>query len=513
MEDNRLANAVQQVLPIGCIVKKSNTLVRTKILHTNGTVNHNRIIAALISTIKTGDEDFNKTHVIHIKSLIPEQTGINYYKNIKTICREVADTKVEIEGIDEDGEQAFGFYNYFTSVEYQKGYVTARFSPLLKPYLLQLRERFTEYYLIEYLSLPSIYSQRLYEILMSWSGLLNKPIKFDINELHELLGTPESLRENYKDFRVRVLEKALKHIEKHTELRFAYKPLKKGGEKSRTGKVYAIEFIIKNVAKIKHEKKEQQQIEQQKQQQVQQSFAELQQYIDNIDNTDKLARNRLWWDLFIKENQPKDFVLPPVPPVFRHLCQTMQHDKNFNLWFSGINCYIDTNGELIFDITEHNENSFNQQVAYIKTHFIKYIEEAIQQISPGLQYKFTHLAIHNMMYNYVLKNRLDKQKNSETVFDLLDKRPLSEQFELLKKYYPRESSDYSGAYKAFCLLRKKNELPSFKQLVLLINKFKEKPEWMKDGGKWIPSLKKWLELKPWATVADESNKIYREWED
>lgn len=502
-----LALAVQQVLPIGSIVKKSNSLIRTKVLLTNGTVNHNRIIAALISTIKTGDNDFNNVHVIHIKSIMAEQKGVNYYKSIKKICGEIADTKAEIEGIDKDGKQCFGFYPFFISIEYRDGYVQARFSPLLKPYLLQLREKFTEYYLIEYLSLSSIYSQRLYEVLMSWSGIQNKPIKIDINELHNLLNTPESLRDNYKNFRIKVLDTALKQITTKTELRFTYRPIKKGGENCKTGKVYAIEFVITNAAKIKHTGEEQQQIVEQNLQHVQSKFDEVKQHVEKIEEINATMHKgedaNIWFDLINKN--PDGFILPPVPDVWLQISNILQQqdEKSFNTWFGqdDFTPFIDKNGVLILDFTKYNNTGTNFD--YIITHFDKKIKDAIQLISPGLQYKITEDVIHRLKYEYVMSQKTAEQHQSESILDQVKKEPLKGQFELLKGFYPRKSDNYNGAYKVFCMLHQQKQLPTFYELVMLISKSKETHEWRKSDGKYIPGLKKWLESKPWATIASE----------
>jgi plasmid replication initiation protein len=92
------------------------------------------------------------------------------------------------------------------------------------------------------MSLPSIYSQRLYEVLKSWS---DKPeIEIEIEELHYMLDTPNSLRENFAYFRKRVLEQAHKDIVERegSSLRFNWEPIK-----ASRGKVIAIRFVFSEV--------------------------------------------------------------------------------------------------------------------------------------------------------------------------------------------------------------------------------------------------------------------------
>jgi plasmid replication initiation protein len=79
---------------------------------------------------------------------------------------------------------------------------------------------------MEFLLLPSTYSQRLFEVLKSWSSLPESVI--DLTDLFEMLDVPASLRANFKDFRRRVLEKAHKDITTQTGLRYQWEPIKQG---------------------------------------------------------------------------------------------------------------------------------------------------------------------------------------------------------------------------------------------------------------------------------------------
>ena len=75
------------------------------------------------------------------------------------------------------------------------------------------------------LDLLSIYSQRLFEILKSWS---DKPeVELTVLYLKTILEVPKSMK-NFAEFRRRVLEKAHNDITKYTSLRFEWEPIKKG---------------------------------------------------------------------------------------------------------------------------------------------------------------------------------------------------------------------------------------------------------------------------------------------
>ncbi len=226
--------AVQQLTLPGKLVKKHNELVRSKISITN--VDGSRILANLIACIRHDDVDFQDTYRIAPKDFMADTSGRGY-TTIKTVCRELAKATAEIEEPDPDGPHPIlSIYTFFSSITYRKGIISARFNAEMKPLLLDLRRCFTQYNLMEYLTLSSIYSQRIFEFLKSWD---DKPEKIiPVAELNEMLNTPESFRANFKELRRWVLEKAHKDITTKTTLSYEWEPVKQGRA------VVAVRFIF-----------------------------------------------------------------------------------------------------------------------------------------------------------------------------------------------------------------------------------------------------------------------------
>lgn len=218
--------AMQQLMLPGEIVKKHNELVRSKINVANKT--SSRILACLVAAIRHDETKFKEAYTVPIKDFLPQDEG-NIYRQARAACRELLTATVEKEWPDPDnpdGEPIFHGATFFTDIKYRKGNVEAAFNPKLSELLLQLRGFFTEYNLLEYLKLPSTYSQRLFEILKSWSGL--PEVVLPVAELHRLLDTPVSFRADFRQFRTRVIEKAHKDIHAETTLRFEWEPIKAG---------------------------------------------------------------------------------------------------------------------------------------------------------------------------------------------------------------------------------------------------------------------------------------------
>ncbi|WP_456469719.1 RepB family plasmid replication initiator protein, partial [Caminibacter sp.] len=118
--------------------------------------------------------------------------------------------------------------NWLSSAEYfeREGYVELCFDPKLKPYLLQLKECFTQYQLGEILKLRSKYAFRLYELCKK-NELLGK-YKYEVEELRDLLGVEKGELKLWADFRRRCLEPAIKEINKKTDLHVSYEAKKLG---------------------------------------------------------------------------------------------------------------------------------------------------------------------------------------------------------------------------------------------------------------------------------------------
>ena len=224
----------QQLTLPGEIVKKDNRLVRSKITISN--VEASRILANLVACIHTDDKTLKRVYRVAVKDFLADTSGRGYAR-VKGLCRELAQATVELEEPDPDGPHPiFETGAIFSRIVYRKGIVEAEFNGHMAPFLLDLQQCFTQYSLIEYLKLPSIYSQRIFEILKSWSRM--PEVVISMAELHRILDSPSSFRANFKEFRRWVLEKAHKDITAHTSFWYEWEPVKAGRS------VEAIRFLF-----------------------------------------------------------------------------------------------------------------------------------------------------------------------------------------------------------------------------------------------------------------------------
>ena len=220
----------------GTLVKKSNSIVRTRI--SVQSVEASRILAHLVACIRVDEKRADVRYSVPAKDIIPYLGGDNY-RHIKATCKELAGAFAESEEPDSEGAHPeYTVRPFFSELKYKRGVITAMFNPVMKDYLFELKSCFTTYNLTEYLSLPSIYSQRIFEITKSLANSQNGEAIISMADLHRFLDSPASLRANFKDFRIRVLEKAHKDITGLTSLRYEWEPVKKGRA------VVAVRFIF-----------------------------------------------------------------------------------------------------------------------------------------------------------------------------------------------------------------------------------------------------------------------------
>lgn len=218
------------------IVKADNELFRAKYGMKNTLAG--RIFMAFASLVDENDiategrGNFIR-YSIPASSVIGDiDAGGDYYKELKKAAHSLLDQKL----FRKIGKNGFQGYTLFATIIYENGIITGEFHQELKPFFLEVKKKFTRLSLNQYLKLPSVYSQQMFGFLQSWHD--QPEIEVPVQELHEMLDTPESLRKDFRNFRLRVLEKAHKDITGLTSLRYEWEPVKKGRA------VVAVRFIF-----------------------------------------------------------------------------------------------------------------------------------------------------------------------------------------------------------------------------------------------------------------------------
>jgi plasmid replication initiation protein len=112
-------------------------------------------------------------------------------------------------------------------IDRNSGTIEIKLDNDMKPYLLKLKEKFTEYELIYTLNFKSKYSIRLYEYLKSihYNKLKEYTTIMSIDEFQRVLNSTYA---DFKDFHTRVLKPAFKEINQYSDINFSYDIMKNG---------------------------------------------------------------------------------------------------------------------------------------------------------------------------------------------------------------------------------------------------------------------------------------------
>ena len=189
------------------------------------------LLLTLLTEVTKDDKDF-KDYTFSIKDLELKTARKWQSKQLKETVKGLMSKPMEIEQSPSQWE----IINWFSYFKYDDGVITCRFDKRLKPYLLEMKNRFVISDLRMVLPMRSSYSKRVYLMLKEYAKIGERTI--EVEELQELLKVPKSLK-TYADFKRKVLIKSKEDINKFTDLKVDFKEVKLGR------KVAKLVFIIK----------------------------------------------------------------------------------------------------------------------------------------------------------------------------------------------------------------------------------------------------------------------------
>ena len=209
----------------GTMVVKSNRLIQARLDWS--TIEH-RIALHLISQIRKDDNEF-RSQTVRIKD-INDMTGTAsqaLYTRAVEICDSLIEQKVRIRSESPSGERTYGVYNLLSSCEYVEGSgeIRARFNQDMAPFLLELRDRFTQYRLQFVMRLRSVYAIRFYELMKMREDL--KCMRISIGKLREMLAVEDKYT-RFSDLKRNVIEPARREIHAECDVYFTYKVEREG---------------------------------------------------------------------------------------------------------------------------------------------------------------------------------------------------------------------------------------------------------------------------------------------
>lgn len=199
-------------------------------------LNSAKLIRAAIMQIAPEDTEV-KPYTISIKDL-SELLGVpasNLYRDIENIKKDIWEHPVEIR-IKKNGKTThFTSMAWITRFDYvADAGVAIYLNPQLQPFLINLREHYTQYTLQEVLAMKSVYAIRIFELMQSkiMSRVLPKngtDIQISVQEIKECCSIEKKKSyDAFSNLKVKVIDKAVEEINRVTLYRVSYSYAKKG---------------------------------------------------------------------------------------------------------------------------------------------------------------------------------------------------------------------------------------------------------------------------------------------
>lgn len=140
---------------------------------------------------------------------------------------------------------------FIASAQFKKGtdIIEIELSRKVRPFYVDLNQRFTKIQLVAAISLNSVYAKRIYELLCMYKNMKDKTFRRNLIELKTMLSVIDSKTgkdsySNWTRFQMNILDVASKEINGHTDLSFSYKPIY--GDRPGRGRkpVVEVEFEV-----------------------------------------------------------------------------------------------------------------------------------------------------------------------------------------------------------------------------------------------------------------------------
>jgi plasmid replication initiation protein len=181
-----------------------------------------KFIMTALCQVDANDKEFQE-YEIKVSELEQKLQAEQNETRLKQFAKKLMSKPLEVP--TDDG---FIVFNWFSKIQYIRSQAKfiVRIDNDLKPYLLELKERFVKYNLKYIINLQSNYSIRLYQLLKEYEKLTKRT--FTVEELQELLQVPKSYKKKYNDFKKKVLLVAEKELIENCDIFFEFEEIKNG---------------------------------------------------------------------------------------------------------------------------------------------------------------------------------------------------------------------------------------------------------------------------------------------
>lgn len=211
------------------LVVKSNQIIEASY---RLTLSEQRLILLCVQQIKRGAV-FSKSDTFDISVReFSDAYGISHdraYSELQKVADRLYERSVIVHNPDPDRPTISATKTrWISSIDYvpSGGYISLTFAQKMIPYIAMLEGGFTRYNLENITGMSSVYGIRFYEFFKCWiyQGNHKKVSLVELKENLELTGKYSSI----KDFKLYVLDKAMRDINSNSDLGCSYQSIKTG---------------------------------------------------------------------------------------------------------------------------------------------------------------------------------------------------------------------------------------------------------------------------------------------
>lgn len=213
------------------VVGKANLLIESR--HELNEIEQRLVLLAIAKARSTGytvEQLVNKELEIHASDYmkaynVERQTA---YDVLKKAVMGLYEAQWSYRFINKKGALEVRHERFTQSAVYVEKEATVKFmfSYAIIPYLVELEKCFTTYEIKQIANLQSRYSMRLYEMLIQFRS--TGKLKISLDDLRFRLGLLDSEYKTMGNFKMRVLDLAVKQINEHTNIKVEYTQKKRG---------------------------------------------------------------------------------------------------------------------------------------------------------------------------------------------------------------------------------------------------------------------------------------------
>lgn len=205
------------------VVRQSNDLIQASY---KMSLNEQRLIYIAISKIPFNEKKENRTVEITAEEFLAAFPSVGK-GNVHIELRKSLDALWEREVLLSNSQEENKIRWLTSQSRYlqQSGRLKFSFSPEVLPYLEDLKERFTIFYLFDIKNLSTTYALRLFELLMQFQT--TGVVIISLEQCKFRLGVENNYKD-YRDFKKRIISPSINEINKKTRINVIVSTKKRG---------------------------------------------------------------------------------------------------------------------------------------------------------------------------------------------------------------------------------------------------------------------------------------------